>query len=133
MGWWHWCYCRTVNLNSVFKCRFFYRHALLCIDFLFVPMCLSFQPLLCYLEGWWLAFYEKWFMLSLSCNYWDARAGTVEQTAVSLKDQILAKSVTTCGSIIWAAVVLAKSLGGELGLVMSLNILVSFVETLFKV
>lgn len=69
----------------------------------------------------------------MSCNYWDAGAGSVEQTAVSLKDQILAMSVTSCGSVIWAAEILVKSLGGELGLIMSLNILVSFVETLFKV
>lgn len=69
----------------------------------------------------------------MSCNYWDAGAGTVEQTAVWQKDQILAMSATSFGSIIWAAVILVKSLGGELGLVMSLNILVSFAETLFRV
>lgn len=28
-------------------------------------------------------------MLGLSCKYWDAGAGTVEQTALSQKDQIL--------------------------------------------
>lgn len=43
---------------------------------------------------------KKWFMLNVSCNYWDAGAGTVGQTAVSQDDQILAMSVTSCGSIV---------------------------------
>lgn len=41
---------------------------------------------------------KKWTMLSMSCNYWDAGAGTEEQLEVSQKDQILTVYVTSCGS-----------------------------------
>lgn len=75
---------------------------------------------------------KKWIMLSMSRNYWDAGAGSEEQSELSQKDQILALYVTSCGSKMWAAVILVKSMGGELALVTSLNTLVSFAETFYS-
>lgn len=55
---------------------------------------------------------QKWVMLSMSCGYWDAGAGTEERSEVSQKDQTLTVYITSCGGKAWAAMILIKILGG---------------------
>lgn len=123
------CY-RIVSLDSQsLNVGFYYRHALLCIDRCLFSCFWVFSLFSVTLKANNVSSMKKWIMLSVSCNCWDTEGGTEEQSEISQKDQILTIYVTSCGSKVWGAVILIKSLGGELRLVMSLNTLVSFVET----